>query len=96
MYNKIKKFLESMGFDFLCCESMYLFCDRTLNRGFKMGYIYIEVEEDVNIYDMALYPKSSLITKIANKESELMFAEFGYFINYLEYNGYIMKKEVEI
>lgn len=85
MYNKVKKALESMAYDFMECESMRFKNGVKLSEGFqvKKSYterVYIEIagEGDIKVWNGLTGEYLFIIRK---RETYLMMFELGWVLN---------------
>lgn len=85
MYNKVKKCLESMGYDFVECESMELSIGITLSNGFWLNKsyhkeVYIEISEsgDIDTWD---YKSGKHEYTIKKEEIYIMMFKLAWVLN---------------
>ena len=84
MYNKVKKCLESMGYEFFECKRVELSTGFTLSNGFRLDKpykeVYIEMDDngDINIWD---YKNGSLVYIIINAALYVMTFELACVLN---------------
>lgn len=84
MYNKVKKCLESMGYEFFECERVELNTGFTLSNGFRFDKPYKEVyiemyaNGDINIWN---YKSGSLEYIIINAEFYVMMFQLACVLN---------------
>ena len=84
MYSKVKKCLESMGYEFFECKRVELNTGVILSNGFRLDKpykeVYIEMDDngDINIWD---YKNGSLVYIIINAALYVMMFELACVLN---------------
>lgn len=86
MYNKVKKCLESMAYDFVECESAELKSGIKLSKGFWINKNYHNKELYIETYDsgeIAIwnYESADLLYHIPKKEVYVMMFELAWALN---------------